>query len=253
MRRSDRVGCIAMADWVVGVVTHIYLQAIFVKANAPDWTGLMKVHDFLHYKVGSKAKILIVPSKCKGGNKTPINARWTKLTTWGVYALYFQGYDIPKTPQSAVSSQKGTSAATNKKKKEKDKKEKEDSTPINTGTTLKARVCMSMPLFQVTKLTAAIHTNKYPSFTLKIGPICSKFVDKIGWITGLHKAMNKVHCTHFNQTKLAHYVGVSYTFHLEIEPLPPPKSASGNKNTVSTSKKRCGPNPTVDGTHRQQT
>jgi hypothetical protein len=48
-------------------IIHIYLQAtIQIKANMPDWPGLMKVYVFLHFQVGTNATaILVLPSKFK--------------------------------------------------------------------------------------------------------------------------------------------------------------------------------------------
>ena len=35
-------------------IIHVYLlSVIHIKADMPDWPSLMKIYDFLHYKVGS--------------------------------------------------------------------------------------------------------------------------------------------------------------------------------------------------------
>jgi hypothetical protein len=54
-------------------IVHVYLlSVIHIKADMPDWPGLMKIYDFLHYKVGSNVTILVLLSKRRGGDKNPI-------------------------------------------------------------------------------------------------------------------------------------------------------------------------------------
>ena len=64
--------------------------------NEDNWPGLMKIYDFLHYKVGSNVTILVLPSKRRGGNE--IITRWNKSTNRSIFPIYFQGYILPKTP-----------------------------------------------------------------------------------------------------------------------------------------------------------
>lgn len=201
-------------------IVHVYLlSVIHIKADMPDWPGLMKIYDFLHYKVGSNATILVLPSKRRGGDENPIITRWNKSTNRSIFPIYFQGYTIPKTPLSATAEKKANTAAKNKT----------DSAIAKAGRILKVRVCVSLQVFQLTALEKAIKVNTDPQFHVDLDSLRSEFIERVGWITGSHKAMNRTHWAHFIKAQLTHLVGACYELRLEIEALSPPKGASGNE------------------------
>ena len=207
-------------------ILHIYIRAaINIKADMPDWPGLMKVFDFLHYQVGPNATILVLPSKRRGGDENPILTRWTKTTNRSVFPIYFQGYTVPKTPTSAAAAAKKAKAT---------KQQKDDSGSASKGTTLHVRACVSIQKFQLAKLGKAMANITDPHMQLNIDPIRAEMVEKIGWITGSHKIMNISHWQHFLHTQLKHFVGSSYEYRLQMDALPPPRSASGNERYRQT-------------------
>ena len=200
-------------------IVHVYLlSVIHIKADMPDWPGLMKIYDFLHYKVGSNVTILVLPSKRRGGDENPIITRWNKSTNRSIFPIYFQGYILPKTPLSAAAEKKATTTAKNK-----------TDPAIKAGRILKVRVCVSLQVFQLTALERAIKVNTDSQFHVELDSIRSEFIERIGWITGSHKAMNRTHWAHFIKAQLTHLVGACYELRLEIEALSPPKGASGNE------------------------
>jgi hypothetical protein len=208
---------------------HVYLQvSLHIKQNMPDWPGLMKVHDFLQYKVGSNTAIIVLPSKRRGGDENPIVNRWTHTTTRNIYPIYFQGYTIPRNPTSSASAAK-KEATTGKKEK-----------PVSkAATNLKVRVCISLQKFQLPSLIkAAALTNTDATCKITLDPIRHEIVEKIGWITGSHKVMNISHWEHYIQAQLSHFVGSSFDLRLQMDPLSAPRSASGNERFRQTNPKQ---------------
>jgi hypothetical protein len=200
---------------------HIYLTAKIVnKANTPDFAGLMRIFDFLHYQVGlngERPQILVLPSKRKNGSENPIMTRWTNnQPSRQFYSLYFQGYVARKLPVSTAEA---------KKKKGKDPKLPTATPTIKpTGTphTLKVRTCVSINRTQYNTLLAATAKTTNTSCAISVDTIRSEFVEKIGWITGSHRDMNRTHWEHFLMTHLAASVGKSFPFSLHMEAITPP-------------------------------
>ena len=211
-------------------ILHLYIQAtIKIKADMPDWPGLMKVYDFLHFQVGPNATILVLPSKRRGGgDENPITTRWNSKTNRSIFTNYFQGYTLPKTPLSAAAAKKTASAV------------KKDTSKNNTkpGTTLNVRVCISIFKFQLPTLDQAAKLLPDPFMTISVDPIRSEIIEKIGWITGTHKDMNHHHWEHFLAAQLTNVVGCSYDFRLEMEALSPPRGVSGNERFRQSNPKR---------------
>jgi hypothetical protein len=216
-------------------VVHIYLQvSIDIKPDAPDWPGLMKVYDFLHFRVGPNATILILPSRRRSGDENPILTRWTKATNRSIYPVYFQGYVIPKTP---------TSTAADKKKA----KTKQNATTTSgdmattvelKGHTLNLRTCVSLYKFQIETLAKAASALQDQHMRLTIDPIRAEYVDKIGWLTGTHKFMNTAHWRHFIHTQLLAIAGSTYELRLQMDALTPPRSVTGNERYRQTHPKK---------------
>jgi hypothetical protein len=212
-------------------VIHVYLQVtIDIKPDAPDWPGLMKVFDFLHFRVGPNASILVLPSRRKGGDENPILTRWTKATNRSIYSVYFQGYNLPKTPTSTAADKKKTTKTKNNATLHGDNANSE----ATKGHTLHLRTCVSLHKFQLTTLATAVTTLQDQYLRLSIDPIRAEFVDKIGWLTGTHKFMNIAHWRHFIHTQLLELVGSTYDFRLQMDSLTPPRSVSGNERYRQT-------------------
>jgi hypothetical protein len=216
-------------------VVHIYLQvSIDIKTDAPDWPGLMKVYDFLHFRVGPNATILILPSRRRGGDENPILTRWTKSTNRSVYPVYFQGYVLPKTPTSTAAEKKKTKTKQNATSTSGD-----TATAVEfKGHTLNLRTCVSLYKFQIDTLAKAAQTLQDQYMRLKIDPIRAEFVDKIGWLTGTHKMMNIAHWRHFIHTQLQANVGSSYELRIQMDALTPPRSSAGNERHRQNHPKR---------------
>jgi hypothetical protein len=212
-------------------VIHVYLQvSIEIKPDAPDWPGLMKVYDFLHFRVGPNASILVLPSRRKGGDENPILSRWTKATNRSIYSVYFQGYTLPKTPTSTAADKKKANKAKNTATAHTDNVNTVDTK----GHTLHLRTCVSLHKFQLATLYTAATTLQDQYLRLSIDPIRAEFVDKIGWLTCTHKFMNLAHWRHFIHTQLLQIVGSTYEFRIQMDSLTPPRSVSGNERYRQT-------------------
>ena len=200
---------------------HIYLTAEIVnKANTPDFAGLMRVFDFLNYQVGlngERPQILVLPSKRKNGAENPITTRWTNnQPARQFYTLYFQGYVARKQPVSTADA---------KKKRGNDPKlptATPNTKPNGTPHTMNVRMCVSINRPQYNTLLAATAKTTNTSCAISVDTIRTEFVEKIGWITGSHRDMNRSHWEHFLTTHLAMSVGKSFPFTLHMEAITPP-------------------------------
>jgi hypothetical protein len=70
-----------------------------------------------------------------------------------------------------------------------------------------------------------VKANTESYFRLNIDPINAEHVEKAGWSTRTHKAMNTDHWTYFITSELGGIVGVSHQFCLAVDLLSSPKSA----------------------------
>ena len=190
----------------------------------------MRVFDFLNYQVGlngERPQIIVLPSKRKNGAENPIMTRWTNnQPSRQFYTLYFQGYVARKQPISAADAKKKqrlapkipTAAPATK--------------PTSPNHILNVRLCVSINKPQLETLMIATNKTMHTSCVIEVDPIRSELVEKIGWITGSHKDMNRSHWEHFLTANLASTVGVSFPFKLNMEAVTPP----GHLSTAARTK-----------------
>jgi hypothetical protein len=200
-------------------IIHIYLQAtIQIKADMPDWPGLMKVYDFLHFQVGTNATILVLPSKRRGRGRQKSYRDTLEYQDKPKYIPHL----FPRLPTFSPRPHCLLAAAA--KKHASATKQDPDTPTINNkpSTTLKVRVCVSIYRFQLPTLDRAASLLLDPYMKINVDPIRSEMVERIGWLTGTHKHMNQHHWVHFISSQLISIVGCCYEFRLEMEALSPP-------------------------------
>ena len=93
--------------------------------------------------------------------------------------------------------------------------------PAGPSHILNFRLCVSINRHQYETLVTATAKTTHTSCVIEVDPIRSEIVEKIGWITGSHKDMNRSHWEHFLTARLASAVGVSFPFKLNMEAVTP--------------------------------